>query len=57
VRPDGVIIHVTMSTADGIPPMAGSNIDGVMVTPIDQIVLNLRLVRAHARQLPRERRG
>lgn len=54
-RPDGRPVHITLSTADGIPPAEASRINLAAIRKVDPVKLTLQLRRGPATQLTPER--
>jgi hypothetical protein len=50
-------LHVTMSTANGVPPTSGGDIEPDKVRPVEPLSLTIRLSRGHAMRLVAERRA
>lgn len=51
------LLHITHSTAEGMPPLAGGEIDADMIDAVTPFTLRIALVAGHARRLFPERRA
>jgi hypothetical protein len=65
-RPEGTVtmqalgnkrLHVTLSTATGVPPASGGDIEPDQVRPVEPLSLTIRLRRGHAMRLAAEHRA
>lgn len=56
VRPDGTIVHVTLSTRPGTPPRDAGLIRPQLIKRVEPLRLSITLVRRHATTLRPERR-
>lgn len=50
-------LHITLSTADRVPPASGGDIELDKVQPVEPLSLTIRLSRGHAMRLAAERRA
>jgi hypothetical protein len=51
LRPDGKLVHITLSTADGIPPARASEIEMRDVAPVDPVILRVRFYNRFASRI------